>query len=416
MPGERRGADCGMRFGIYMRSVRSGRGAEKVASLVAMGLAARGHRVDLLLEERSGQLTQLAEDAGVAIRDLRAGPRAPARERALQLAALAGVLSSPAGWRNAGFRGLWPLVQIALGDDPPVAALLRYVRRDRPDAILAFLNYPNFALMLASRLAPRKTRWLVSVRNHVSTSSANAHSRWNRSIPDLMRRCLHFADRIVAPSQGVADDIVDITGLPRERVRVIHNPVSSNVPLLAKEPVAHPFFEEAGVPVLVAAGKLKPQKDFETLLRAFRIARRARPMRLIILGGGDPAALRALAVELGVAADVDWPGHVENPYAWLRRASVYVLSSAWEGFPNVLLEALACGCPVVSTDCPSGPAEILAGGRHGKLVPVGAAGDLAKAILETLETPPPAEQLRARSREFSMERAIDAYEELLTKP
>jgi glycosyltransferase involved in cell wall biosynthesis len=404
-----------MRFGIYMRSVRSGRGAEKVAIHVAMGLAARGHRVDLLLEERGGHLTELAQDAGVAIRDLRAEPRAPARERALQIAALAGVLSSPAGWRNAGFRGLRPLVQLALGDDPPVAALLRYVRRERPDAVLAFLNYPNFALLLASRLAPRETRWLVSVRNHVSTSSANARSRWNRSIPDLMRRCFHFADRVVAPSQGVADDIVDITGLPRERVRVIHNPVSSDVPLLAKAPVAHPFFEEAGVPVLVAAGKLKPQKDFETLLRAFRIARDARPMRLIILGEGDPTALRALAVELGVAADVDWPGHVENPYAWFRRASVYVLSSAWEGFPNVLVEALACGCPVVSTDCPSGPAEILDGGRHGKLVPVGAAGDLAKAILETLETPPPVEHQLARSREFSMERAIDAYEELLTK-
>jgi glycosyltransferase involved in cell wall biosynthesis len=165
--------------------------------------------------------------------------------------------------------------------------------------------------------------------------------------------------------------------------------------------------------VLVAAGKLKPQKDFETLLRAFRIAREARPLRLIVLGEGDPTDLRRLASELGVAQDVDWPGHVDNPYAWFGRAAVYVLSSAWEGFPNVVLEALACGCPVVSTDCPSGPAEILAGGKYGKLVPVGAPGDLAKAILETLEAPLPAERLVARSREFSMQRAIDATEELL---
>jgi len=404
-----------MRFGIYMRSVRPGRGAEKVATQVAIGLVARGHRVDLLLEERGGRLEAIAEDAGVTLLDLRAEPRSPGRARALQLAALIRVLASPAGWRRAGFRGLRPLVGLALGDDPPIAALLRYVRRDRPDAVLAFLNYPNFALMLASRLAPLATHWVVSVRNHVSSSSAHARSRWNRSIPDLMRRLLHGADRVVVPSQGLADDVLHITGLPPERVRVIHNPVSSDVSRLAKEPVAHPFFE-AGVPVLLAAGKLKPQKDFDTLLRAFRIARESRPLRLIVLGEGDPGALRALAGELGVAADVDFPGHVENPYAWFGRASVYVLSSAWEGFPNVLIEALACGCPVVSTECPSGPAEILAGGSYGKLVPVGAAADLAKAILETLEAPPPAERLVARSQEFSLARAVDAYEELLTKP
>ncbi len=404
-----------MRFGIYMRSVRSGRGAEKVAAHIAVGLAARGHHVDFLLEDRGGRLAELAESAGVAIRDLRAEQRAPALERAVQLAALGCALASPTGWRSAGGRGLRPLARLALGDAPPIAALLRYVRRDRPSAILAFHNYPNFTLLLASRLAPRETRYLVSVRNHVSTSSENARSRWNRSIPALMQCCLHFAERIVVPSQGVADDVLHITGVPRDRVRVIYNPVSSDVSLLAKAPVAHPFLER-GVPVLVAAGKLKPQKDFETLLRAFRIARDAKPMRLIILGEGDATPLRARAAELGIASDVDWPGYVENPYTYFGRASVYVLSSAWEGFPNVLIEALACGCPVVSTDCPSGPAEILAGGKYGKLVPVGAAGDLAKAILETLEAPPPAEHLVARSREFSMERALDAYEELLAGP
>ena len=403
-----------MRFGIYMRGVRSGRGAERVAAHLAMGLAARGHQVDLLLEETGGHVAERAAQAGVAIRDLRASPYPAAAQRTRQLAALAAVLASPAGWRKAGARGLRPLVQLAFGDDPPLSALLDYIRHERPNAILAFLNYPNFALLLASRLAPRGTRYVVSVRNHVSSSSQHARSRWNRSIPDLMRRLLHFADRVIAPSEGVAQDVRRIAELPAERVRVIHNPVPDDVALLAKAPVAHPFFEPPQrVPVLVAAGKLKPQKDFDTLLRAFRIAREARPLRLIVLGEGDPTRLRRLAGELGIAADVDWPGHVENPYAWFGRASVYVLSSAWEGFPNVVLEALACGCPVVSTDCPSGPAEILAGGKYGKLVPVGAAGDLAKAILETLEAPLPADRLVARSREFSMQRAIDATEELL---
>jgi glycosyltransferase involved in cell wall biosynthesis len=404
-----------MRFGIYMRGVRSGRGAEKVATRVAIALAARGHGLDLLLEDGAGRLPEQAASAGVRVRDLRAQRLGPVRERALQLAALGGMLASPAGWRSAGLRGAFPLAQLALGDDPPIGALLRYVREERPDAVLSFLNYPNFALLLASRLARGRTRFVVSVRNHVSSASARG-SRWNRSVPDLMRRCLPSADAIVVPSRGVADDVRAITGLPEARVRVIHNPVEEDAAELAKEPLLHPFFAEPRVPVLVAAGKLKPQKDFETLLRAFRIARDARPMRLVILGEGDPARLRALARELDVEPDVDWPGHVENPFAWFGRAALYVLSSAWEGFPNVLLEALACGCPVVATDCPSGPAEILEGGKYGKLVPVGAAGDLAKAILETLEAPPSADRLIARSREFGVTRAIDAYEELLTTP
>jgi glycosyltransferase involved in cell wall biosynthesis len=404
-----------MRFGIYIRGVRSVQGAEKVATNVAAGLAARGHAVDFLVEDDQGPLLEALAAQGVRVWPLRARRFPFLRERGSQIAALLSALASPEGWRRAGARGISALAKIVWSDDAPIAALLDYVRSERPRAVLSFLNYPNFALMLASRLAPPGTRFLVSVRNHVSSSSANARSRWNRSIPLLMQRCLHFADRIVAPSLGVAEDVALITGVPRSRIEVIHNPLWPELPALAEEPVSHPWLVDRRIPVIVAAGKLKPQKDFDTLLRAFQIARAARPLRLIILGDGDLLeTLRARADELGVAADVDFPGYVTNPYPFFRRASLYVLSSAWEGLPNVLIEAMACGCPVVSTDCKAGPSEILAGGEYGRLVPVGAAEDLAKAMLETLDAPLPRERLLARSRAFALPLVVDAYEALLT--
>jgi glycosyltransferase involved in cell wall biosynthesis len=171
----------------------------------------------------------------------------------------------------------------------------------------------------------------------------------------------------------------------------------------------------------MGAGRLVRQKDFPTLVRAFAQARRRRPLRLLIAGGADnpartaerQAELATLAGELGVAGDVELPGHVANPVALMARAGVFALSSAWEGFGNVLVEALACGTPVVSTDCPSGPAEILAGGRFGRLVPVADPAAMAAAIEATLAAPPDPGPLRARAQDFSAERAADAYLALL---
>jgi glycosyltransferase involved in cell wall biosynthesis len=166
--------------------------------------------------------------------------------------------------------------------------------------------------------------------------------------------------------------------------------------------------------VILGAGRLTAQKDFPTLIRAFALARAAQPMRLILLGEGElREPLRALAADLGIAAQVDLPGFVENPYAFMSRAHVFVLSSAWEGFGLVLVEAMACGTPVVSTDCPAGPAEILMGGRFGRLVPVGDAGAMAEAIRATLADPLPADRLRSRAGDFSLEKIGDEYFELL---
>jgi glycosyltransferase involved in cell wall biosynthesis len=185
----------------------------------------------------------------------------------------------------------------------------------------------------------------------------------------------------------------------------------------AKQPVSHPWFEQNRLPVILAVGRLTKAKDYPTLFRAFSLVRQVRPAKLLILGEGEERSnLERLAIELGIQNDVSMPGFVDNPFAFMAKASVFVLSSAWEGFGNVLVEALACGCPVVATDCRSGPREILDNGRYGRLVPVGDHEALAKAILETLDNPdfPADRQTRLqRAMEFSIDAAVDKYLKVL---
>ncbi|NLO89188.1 MAG: glycosyltransferase, partial [Clostridia bacterium] len=187
---------------------------------------------------------------------------------------------------------------------------------------------------------------------------------------------------VVAVSQGVADDLVKTTGLMRELIKVIYNPIVTPELLeKAKESIGHPWFKPGQPPVILSAGRLTAAKDFPTLIHAFARVRAERLARLMILGEGEERPnLESLVRELGLESDVSMPEFVENPYAYMARAAVFVLSSAWEGFGNVLVEAMAVGTPVVSTDCPSGPAEILEGGKWGKLVPVGDVEKLAKAL------------------------------------
>jgi glycosyltransferase involved in cell wall biosynthesis len=201
-------------------------------------------------------------------------------------------------------------------------------------------------------------------------------------------------------------------------ITTIHNPINlERVTQLAREPAEHPWFEDADIPVVLGVGRLVPQKDFPTLMRAFALVRQQRPARLVILGQGrGRPELEALARSLGLEHDLWMPGIALNPYRYMARAAVFALSSAWEGFGNVLLESLACGRPIVSTDCPSGPAEILGNGRFGRLVPVGDAPAMASAILESLAGNHQPDRLRSRAAEFSIERTSQRYLELLLGP
>jgi glycosyltransferase involved in cell wall biosynthesis len=221
---------------------------------------------------------------------------------------------------------------------------------------------------------------------------------------------------VVAVSRGAADDFARSSGFPRDRVEVVYNPViTPETAALAREAPDHPWLIPGQPPVILGVGRLTPQKDFPTLLRAFAEVRRRRAARLIILGEGeDRANLLALAGALGVVDDVALPGFQRNALSYMAHSAVFVLSSAWEGLPTVLIEALAAGTRVVSTDCPSGPREILQEGRLGALVPVGDSSALAGAILEALERPASGVSPDALDS-FTRDTAVDHYLRLIEK-
>jgi glycosyltransferase involved in cell wall biosynthesis len=290
---------------------------------------------------------------------------------------------------------------------PRLAKVLREVR---PAALLATVN--TFAAVLAQRLARTPTR--VVLREATTPSIAfqvKETSALKRMISETAMRWLYpRADAVVAVSKGVAQDLLNLMPQLEPKLTVIYNPVI-DAALYAKAdaPLEHPWFRANQPPVILAAGRLVALKGYDTLLRAFARVRQETPVRLVILGEGpERSNLERLAAELGVAADVDLPGFDPNPFRYMKRAGVFVLSSRYEGLPNVLIQAMACGCPVVSTDCPNGPAEILDGGRYGPLVPVDDVEALAYAMAQALAgkvAPAPTEWLE----QFRVEVVAEQY-------
>ncbi|MBW4575412.1 MAG: glycosyltransferase [Aphanothece sp. CMT-3BRIN-NPC111] len=267
-------------------------------------------------------------------------------------------------------------------------ALMRYLRQEQPVALLSALHFNNEIAVAAKRLSGVSTRVVVCEQNTLSLRSRNETRLVKRQTPLLARLFYPWADGVVAISQGVAKDLTQVTGLPLDSIRVIYNPaITPELAEKAKAPVDHPWFAAGEPRVILGVGKLEPQKDFPTLIRAFAQVRQVQPVRLMILGWGpepDRLQLEALVQELGLEDDVALPGYVNNPYAYMARAAVFALSSRWEGFGNVIVEAMVVGTPVVSTNCESGPAEILDNGKYGSLVPVGDSQALAEAILKVL--------------------------------
>lgn len=357
------------RLALFLPSLRGG-GAERVMVHLARGFAERGFQVDLVLAKAEGPY--LAEvPPSVRVVDLRASR----------------VLFSLPG-------------------------LVRYLRKERPYALLSALNHANVIVCLAHRLARVPSRLVISEHNTLSAS--RPQNARGRLLPWFMRWTYPWADAVIAVSQGVAEDLVRTLGISAERVKVIYNPVVDDDLLTkSKEPLDHPWFTEGAPPVILGVGRLTEQKDFPNLIRAFALVRAQRPARLMILGEGElRPQLEALVHELGLQDDVALPGFVKNPYAYMARAAVFVLSSRWEGLGVALIEAMASGTPVVSTDCPSGPREILEDGRWGRLVPVGDVDALAEAIVTTLdETEHP--DVVARAKEFNVNYAVENYLKVL---
>jgi len=292
-----------------------------------------------------------------------------------------------------------------------IPALIRYLRRERPEALLCDKDRVNRAALIARRLAGAKTRVGVRLGTTVSVNLAS-RGAFERFVQRASMRWIYpLADAVLVPSVGAADDLAAYADLPRGRIHVVPSPiVTGQMRSKASEPLDHPWFAAGQPPVVLGVGELSERKDFATLLRAFAKLRTQVPCRLLILGEGRRRGeLERLAAELGVADDVSLPGFCTNPYPYMARAAVFALASRWEGMPVVLIEALALGTPSVACDCPSGPREVLDGGRHGPLVPVGDVDALALGLQRQLDAPTPAEQSRGAVDGYTDEGSARAY-------
>ena len=328
---------------LFLRGLYGG-GAERIFLTLAEGFLERGLKVDLVLARAEGPYLEQVHPH-VRIVDLQAQ------------------------WMPSS-----------------LPKLVKYLRQNRPSNLLAALHYPCEIALWAKRLAGVSTRIIVSEHNTLSLEAARIPQMSVRFTPLAARLFYPWADEIVAVSQGVATDLAQVTRLPADRIQVIYNPVIvPELLTLAKEPVDHAWFQPGEPPVILGIGRLHPQKDFPTLIHAFAQARQVRSARLMILGDGpERERLTALIEEMGLADDITLLGFVQNPYAYMAKASAFVLSSLYEGLPTVLIEAMAVGIPVISTNCKSGPTEILAQGKYGFLAPVGDSKAISEAILSVL--------------------------------
>ena len=375
---------------------------------LARGLNDRGHRVDFVLFRPTiRHYDELPGDAGLFTWGNQ--PDRATEERAA--AVLARVVRLPArSWRLDWFRMAnalrWDPSCVL---DPPLLhqarAVASYIDLVKPDCVLPSLSRAKAAALLACRFLAEPPPVAPVVHSFVRRYR---HARRYRHLAG-------YAAHWIAVSEGVSERLSALTGIPRNRIATIYNPiVHSDLEPRMAEPPGHPWLVDGGPPVILSAGRLARLKDYPTLIKAFSRLAARRPCRLIILGeGGRRNEIENLVGKLHLGDRVSLPGWVENPFAYMSRARLFVMSSRHEGLPGVLVEAMACGCPCVSTDCPSGPAEILRNGQLGPLVPMGDESALADAMERVLARPPGADALRKRAADFSAHSAVRAYEKLI---
>lgn len=265
--------------------------------------------------------------------------------------------------------------------------LTQYLIKRKPCALFSTITHANIAASCAARCTGFQNPLIVRQSNApISECKTTLASRVAiRLIPHAYR----LAQGIIAVSQGVKDELLILQPSLESRIQVIPTPVlTDEIRAMGEEMPSHPWFADSRVPVIVSAGRLKKHKGMLDLVRAFARVRRRTQARLLILGeGSDRARIEAEVEKLGISEDVALPGYMYNPFSSMNRAALFVLASHYEGLPNVLIQAMAFGTPVVSTDCKSGPSEILEDGKLGRMVRVGALDDLARAIEESLSLP-----------------------------
>jgi len=347
-------------------------GAQRVTVTLVNELARRGYPVDLVLAFRRGKLlSEVSPD--VTVYDLTT-PSVPV---------------------------------VGLGACLP--QLRTYLRTRKPFALFSQMTYTNVVALSAIRLSGTD---VIAVPTEHNTLGEKAGLK-DRLVDAMAARLYGDATRLVGVSQGVVETAVHNSSAPADRGVVMYNPMPvAEIRERANETVDHPWFGADNLEVILSVGRLEPQKDLKMLIRAFaRVHEQRAATRLVVAGKGSlHEELSALAEQLGIEEAVSLPGYVDNQYACMDRASVFALSSRHEGLPTTLIEAMACGCPVVSTDCPSGPNEILDGGSYGPLVAVGDDEAFAKALLETLDNPALPSRLRARADDFAVDAVGAKYE------
>jgi glycosyltransferase involved in cell wall biosynthesis len=354
------------RVAIFFHDLGIG-GAERVMLQLAQGFSEMGHPVDLVLARAEGPLFSEVP-SGVQIIDLKT--RSP--------------------------------LKMFVG-------LISYLRKNKPGVLLSPFEVTSVIAILAKKISDVPTRVVIRISVHLSRNKRT--TQWKKFLERfVVSKAYPLADEVITVSKGVAKDLSAYTGIPLERIKVIYNPVVSDELLQAAEqPVHHRFFAENECPVVLGVGRLTEQKDFSTLIKAFDILRKKIPSRLIILGDGEERSyLEELIHSSGLQDLVDLPGFDINPFAFMKKASMFVLSSKWEGLPGALIQALACDCPAVSTNCLSGPSEILKDGQYGYLIPVGdvnaIAGAMEAILMGDIRKPP-----KSWLEQFTIDAVIPQY-------
>lgn len=351
-----------MKIALYIPSLEGG-GAERVIINLAGEFVYRGFSVDLVLVQKKGSYINEVHSK-VNIVDLKAKR----------------VSSS-----------LFPLV--------------RYIQREKPDVVLSTLNHANLIAILANKIAGVHSHCVIRVPSYFSLTE-----KWH--IKSLAKVLYPKSNRIIAVSHGVKQDLAKTLHIPKDKICVLYNPIhNKSITEMARKDVDHLFFKNKKDKIILGVGNLIKDKDFGTLLKAFfELNKKLENIKLIILGEGEERkSLERLIEELNIKESVSLPGFINNPYAYMARADALVLSSLSEGFPNVIVEAMACGTSIVSVDCPGGVSEILQQGKYGMLTRQGNVMALADAMNEILENPFDPDMLKKRANEFDIEEIASKY-------
>lgn len=349
-----------------------GGGAERMMINLANGMADKGHTVDLIVVRNHGPYKNLI-DSNINIVTL--------------------------GGKKVLF-SIW--------------GLTRYLKKEKPEILYSTLKHVNIAAILANKLSGNKTKTVIREACHLLTTG-------NKQILQKIAYCLvpifyKKADAIVAVSEGVAESIVEYCNIPFDRIHILPNPsVTNELIEKSKKLPKHPFFNNKNTKVILGVGRLTYQKNFDHLIKAFSLLQKEseQNIKLIILGDGeDRSMLEKLVRDLNLHESVSLPGFVDNPYSYMKKASLFVLSSRFEGSPNVLVEAMACGTPVISTDCPSGPKQILDDGKFGLLIPINDKKKLSDAMNHSIQLENNQEhmkKLQERAMDYHVDRSVEEY-------